>query len=199
MALITAANFRQHYPQLTGTGEDTVLDALIARADALMAAWCGFRPYDGSNRSLTSQSYALKYSAPSAVDPRALCLCARPLSAVSAVEVDVTGFFTGDEEALVEGTDFVVDLEEGILIRADGEIWPVALKGISVEFTAGFSSTPADLVAIAAAEVRHLWNLRNTQGESAYGMGPDSATLADADALIPLAVQQALAPYRVCA
>lgn len=199
MALITPANFREHFPALTGTGEDSVLTTLIARADDLLAAFCGFRPYDGVIHSLTQQSYSLKYSGPSRVDPRVLCLCTRPVGSVSTVEVDATGFFGGSEEALTEGTDFVADLEEGILLRSDGERWPVAIKGISVEFTAGFATTPPGLVAIAAAEVRHLWNLRNTQGESGYTIRGDSAQLEDWDQLIPLAVQAAIAPYRVCA
>lgn len=199
LALITPAQFRTRFPQLSGTGEDTPLTEICADADALMAAWCGFRPYNGTARSMASQSYSLKYSRPAAFDPRALCLCTHPVTAVSSVTVDTTGAFAGDETTLVEDTDFVLDEEEGILLRIDGDVWPVAIKGILVEFTAGYATTPAGLLAIAAAEVRHLWNLRNTQGETAYTMGPDSATLADFDALIPAAVQQALAPYRVCA
>lgn len=199
MALITAAQFREHYPRLTGTGEDVVLASLIARADDLMAAYCGFPEYDGGGgaHSLEEQTYTLYLDAPSSREPRALCLCVHPLTTVTSVDLDSTGAYLGDETTLTEDVDFAVNERDGILIRI-GSTWPVAFQGTRVVVEAGYASTPPGLVAIAVAAVRHLWDLRNVQGMEVATFGGQSATFADALTLLPQAVQDALLPYRSC-
>lgn len=193
MALITAAQWREHYPMLTGTDEDALIATFIDRADGLMAGFCGFPTDDNGVLTLASTTYTIRYDGPGSRMPGVLCLCVAPLISVESV--------TADGTALAEDTDFTVDLPGGRLGLVSGGAlsrWPVGFQMIEVQFHAGHASTPPDLVAICAAQVRHLWDLRATQGEAAYTMLGGGATMSDPNALVPASVQAALAPYRVC-
>lgn len=191
--LIDAATFRQHYPMLAGTAEDTLLGDFIVRADSLLADWCGFPTNDDGTTSMAASSYDLLYDGPGTRQLGLLCLGVRPLVSVETVSVDGT--------VLAETTDYTIDYPGGRLGLVSGgalSSWPVGFQRIEIEFHAGYDPVPDALVAICAAEVRHLWDLRNTQGQSQFQSFGDSQTLTDRDALIPAAVQQALAAYKVC-
>lgn len=200
MALITAAQFREHYPQLTGTAEDATLDKFIARADALMATWCGFPANDAGGTTLASATYTQYYDGPTRRDAKVLCLCVSPLVSVTSVHVDADRAY-GASTLLTEGTDFDTDLPRGALALLPDSTttrWPVAWRATKVVFVGGYATTPDDLIAITAAEVRHLWDLRRTQGQDAVVDFGQSTTLRDLDALIPAAVRSALETYKVC-
>lgn len=202
MALITAAQFKEHYPQMAGTASDTRIDTIIARADALMAAYCGYPPYSGGGgaRSMTSQSYVTYHDGPSATEPDVLCLCVRPVTAIGSIYVDTTRVY-GASSAFVSGVDFERDDLLGILVLlpAAARTWSAGFRSIKASFTGGFVTTPPDLVALAAMTTRHLWDLREVQGETAYGIGGDTATRTDFDAAIPASVRAMLdKAYLVC-
>lgn len=192
MALISAVQFRQHYPQLEGTDEDATLDLFIGRADGLMADYTGFPVPDGAQgRTLEQATYTVHPTGPVLGRPKALCLGIFPIVSVTSVDANGT--------ALVEGVDYEVDPDAGILWLLPGasiSAWPVGDRVNEVVVEAGFAApTPPALVAITVAAVRHLWDLRNVQGVSAYGRGGDSATRVDADTTLPASVKAALRRY----
>jgi hypothetical protein len=198
MALITAAQFREHYPQLAGTAEDTLLGSFIDRADALMAKYCGYRRNTSGLMSMASSTYALKYDGPSS-QGTVLPLGAAPIISVQHAYIDTLRVFGATTE-LVQGTDFDLDIPGGRLSLLPGSAytrWPVAWQAIYVQFTAGFSPTPGDLVVACAATARHLWDLRNVQGQAGLTVFADSTTRTDLDTLIPAAVRTVLDAYRV--
>lgn len=196
MALITAAQVREHYPQITGTGEDVILDTMIGRVDALMAAYCGFPAYDGGQiRSLEDQTYTLYLDAPRFAEPACLDLGIRPVVSVTSAHVDTAWDYGGD--AAVSAGDMVLDGRRGLLwLRPDASSsWAEAPRANKVVIVAGLSTTPPDLVAAAAMAVRHLLTLRHQQGVASFSGGGQSVTRADADVLLPTAVREALASY----
>ena len=186
--MITAAQFREHFPQLEGTAEDTLLDTFIARADGLMADYCGFpMPDAGDARTLGDETYTRRLDGPMLSNRKALCLGVRPVVSITSVDADGT--------ALTENTDYEVDREEGILWLLPGGAltnWPVGHRVIEVELVAGFATAPPALVAITAMAVRHLWDLRQTQGYSSYSRDDYSSTREDVDHALPAAVRSAL-------
>lgn len=195
MALITPAQFKEHYPQLTGTAEDSVLTTLIARVDALFALYCGYPVPDAGARTMESATYTLYFDGASRTNGRTLQLGIRPIVSVTSIHSDPDwDYGVGD---LVDSSDYVVDTMEGAVhLRPDSsEAWPSGHRSIKAVVVAGYSSTPADLVALVALAVRHLWDLRRTQGTSQYQVSGDQRTLTDADALIPAHVRSLLGPY----
>lgn len=192
MAVLTPDEFLVYYPQIEGDAEDPVFVELIDAADSLIAAYCGFpRTVDGVF-TLTEADYLVWLDGPSLVQAAALCLCAHPVTAVTELHADLTR--TYDAGSL--RTDWTLDGERGLVVLDYGATaWPVGFRAIQVAFTAGYAVTPPALRAIVATVVRHLWDRRNVQGQTAYGMGGDSASLTDTDALIPAAARDALWPY----
>jgi hypothetical protein len=200
MALITPAQFKEHHPGLVGTSEDTKLESYISRVDGLMASYLRFPPYDAASgaRSLEDRTYTLHLDGPTPLQRDALCLCVHPIVSVTTVHVDRTRVY-GASSLLVEGTDFSVDTDEGLLIRAYGSTWPVAWRGIRVVCVAGFATTPPELVALTVAAVRHLWDLQGVAGKSSYTVLGDSTERTDLDSLLPEAVRSGLDLYKRCA
>ncbi len=196
MALITAAQVREHYPQIVGTGEDTLLDTMITRADGLIAAYCGYPAYDGGTvRTLEDQTYTLYLDGPRFTEPQCLDLGIRPVVSVTSAHVDSAWDYGSD--AQVATADMVLDARAGLLwLRSDASSsWEDSPRANKVVIVAGFASTPPDLVAAAAMLVRHLLALRHQQGVGTFSAGGQSATRSDADELVPAAVREALAPY----
>lgn len=200
MALITAAQFREHYPKLEGTGQDALLATLITRADALMAAFCGYPQLDDGSFTLEDTTYTVYPHGPRrGGDPATVCLCIRPIVSITSVHVDTTRVY-GAGSLLAEGTDYDVHNIAGSLDLLPGgslEVWPVTRRAIKVVAVAGYTTTPPGLVAIAAQAVRHLWDLRAQSRETSVNFREGGADYSGADWLLPEAVQRALAPYRV--
>jgi hypothetical protein len=199
--MLSPAQFRLWYPALEGVDSDDELTEIIAGAMALIALYLGYPEASDGSRSLGLKTYTFHLSGPAARQPLALCLCVRPIGSVVSLSVDPLWAY-GPATELVENTDFVVDADAGIILlltTGARTSWPTAYRAIRVEVTAGYATLPAWLVPLVVATVRHLWDRRNVQGETSYGVGGDSASLTDADALIPKAVRDLLDPLRVCA
>lgn len=197
MALITAAQVKEHYPQLTGATEDTVLDTLIARADGLMAAFCGFPPPDSGGHTLEDVTYTLYFDEPSHDDPRRIDLGVKPVVSVTTAHSDSNLDYGAT--TLIASTEYFVETKKGRLhLRPDAShSWSVGSLANRIVLVAGFATTPPALVALAAMAVRHLWDLRGVQGVSSQTMGGDTSVRSDATEILPLAVQDGLGPYRI--
>lgn len=199
MPLLTPGNFRVWYPALEGTDSDPELEVIIESAMALISLYLGYPEADDGTRSFALKTYTFDLSGPARLQPLALCLCVRPLVTVTSVTADTTWVFG---TPLVQGTDYVVDLHQGAILLKPGGVltsWPSAFRAIRVVVTAGYATLPSWLLPLVVEVTRHLWNRRATQGQESFGFAGDSASLADADALLPKAVRDLLDPLRMCA
>lgn len=196
MAILTAAQFKAHFPQLVGTTEDTIIDGIIAEVDDLIASYIGFPETDAGGHTMMSSTYTLYLDRPAPQEQRALCVCLHPIVTITSVNIDADWAY-GAATLLVAGTDYTHDSQHGlVLILPDSTYtWPTAYRATKVVLVAGYTTAPAGLRAIAAAATRHLWNLRQVQGQSAMGFAGDSVTLTDTEVLLPAAVKDALQAY----
>lgn len=194
-ALISPAEWRVYYPALEGDDEDDVIEELIDATDNLLAAYAGFPLTINGSYTLLPATYESFLDGPSLLQSAVLCLCVHPLIDVTDLRADVTRAY-GDDTIRVLETDFDMDQTRGLLIlRPGASAWPVGYRAIRVQFGGGWDPVPPGLRAICAATVRHLWDRRQTQGQSSYSSLGDSASLTDTDALIPQAARDAMWGY----
>lgn len=199
MAIITAEQVRDHFPQLDGTGEDSVLDTLVGRADGLLAQYFGMPRTDGAVWTLEQATYTRRLQGPDYTAPRRLRLGVKPVISVTSVHQDLDEEFGSSTE--VVAADRELDAAEGILYSTPGASfggWYRGNKGdrpIKVVLEGGWATAPEPLVAIVATQVRHLWELGMTQGvDAATGAGV-SETRRGFDALIAPQVRGPAAPF----
>lgn len=193
MALITPAQVREHLPQATGTGDDTILATLVDRVDGLMAIFCGWPANDLSTYTLQSSTYTL-YPMPDSDRVRALDHGLRWVGTITSAHVDEAWDYAA--ASAVASGDMVIDNREGVLwLRPDsGSAWSTSDRANKVVLTCGFSTAPEWLVVVAASAVRHLL-MKRRMGEvqSQSGSG-GTVTPQDQDDLLPKAVRASLSP-----
>lgn len=190
--LATVANFHTRYPQLgTSSDEDAAITELLNDAGELIAAFSGYPAKVGGGFSMEVSSYQLFSDGPSFAVGAALCACVRPIVTVTSVHADTTRVYAAGA-LLVEGTDFTVDSLGGVLIRTYPNSWPTGYRAVKLVLTAGYATTPPGLRAIACAAARHLWDQRAVAGQDSYSFAGGSASLSDAERLLPASVKDAL-------
>jgi hypothetical protein len=191
--VISAAQFREIYPALTGTAEDPVIEALIDRADALIADYIRFPRVDGVVGTLAATTYTFHLGEDwvNVDDDRCLELPVRPLVSLTTAHRSIE--WTWDATTLVDSGDLVVDLELGEvwLTPSSGLAWLSESRANRVVCVAGWSTLPEPLVQLVAMAVRHLLDRRRNQGRA----GPTDSPLVDTDVLLPDAVKEGLATY----
>lgn len=193
MALITAAQVREHYPALQGTGEDARLATMIARANELMAAYCGFpRPAGGGSRTLEAAEYVSYLDSPRLDDERILDLPVYPVISVESVHVDAAWDY--DSSTLVDSAEYELVAETGELyLRGSSTIaWVTSSRAQRVAYTAGFATTPPALVALAATAVRALLDGGHAPGITSLSVAGQSSTREPVSSLLPPAVRAGL-------
>lgn len=195
MALITASQVREHFPQLQGSADDVLLDTLIARADGLMALWCGFPRPDAGAHTLAAATYTFFPRAPDPDEPRRIALPLYPIASLTTVHVDPDELYGAS--TLVAGGDLLLDGQAGEvwLTRQSTRTWASSGRANKFVVVGGFAATPPDLVALAAGVVRHLLDRRRAQGTQAQTQLGVSVTNNDPDALLPEAVRDMLGQY----
>ncbi|MEN9814120.1 MAG: hypothetical protein RLZZ412_102 [Verrucomicrobiota bacterium] len=195
MPVITAARVRTLMPDLTGTGEDTTIEALIDVADAQIAQWCGMaRPSSGAY-TLGSTAYILREpDLHVAHDGMRVLLRVHNVTAWTSLHSDELRAFGSD--TLVDSADYETD---ALMVAFDilPNKNPVTLvrRGVKATVTAGWSTLPDDLEQAVAMQARHLFTLRRSQGQSSVSEAGVSVSLRDET--IPAAVAQIVAPYRI--
>lgn len=207
MALCTAAQARLHIPSLTSTGEDTNLDALITRADALFANWCGYpsvvavSPTFGVVASMEDTTYVVYNGLGGRVrvlDSRHLRCDIWPVISVTSVYDDTTEAYG---TAVTSTTYTLIDGNQGLIAynANSGAAWAnpesPLVRNIKLTVVAGWVTIPADLIEATCLQVKHWWDLRHTQGRTNVSVGAGSAGLRDET--MPAAVRELLAPYRL--
>ena len=209
MALITAPQAREKIPSLSGTGEDTLLDTMIAAAGVAFARYCGYPAASvGGNPSMEAATYTryMDGPRPSATTPEGRALEARcltlevwPVNSITSIEDDPTWDFDG-ASYLVASTDYTLrDGNRGLVVlkstAAHGQ-WSSIDGAIKVVYSGGFSAGPATLKELCKHAVRHAYDLRATQGKTNLSQGGVSIGLRDEDYL-PALVKQGLDNFRL--
>ncbi len=174
MALITAAEARVFIPSLTGTTDDTELDTLIVRADALMAAWCGWGIADGASASsFEDATYTEYHDGPT--ENGSLALRVRPVVSVTTIHDDSDWSYS----TLVGSSDYTTDLRAGRvwLNPTATHSWSSAHRAIRVVYVAGFATIPEEIKQATCLLVAHWWRLRSTQGRQSISKGTGSESV----------------------
>lgn len=194
MALISTTEAKQHLPALEGTGEDSLISTLIDRTGRVFARYCGYPPASvGGNPTMESATYTL-YLDGSGCDT--LRFPVWPVSSITSIYDDPTRGYSSTY--LVPSTDYTVDGDEGLVVLATTGTWGAfssAKRAVKATFVAGYATVPDDLKLAACLYVRHLWDLRHTQGRASVVEG--NATGSMREETIPAAVRELLAPYRL--
>lgn len=197
MALITAAQAREKIPSLTGTGEDTLLDTMIAAAGVAFARYCGYPAASvGANPTMEQTTYTRYQDGPGGRD---LVLEVWPVNSVTSIEDDPTRDFDGSAY-LVASTDYTVrDGNRGLVVlkstAAHGN-WSRIDGAIKVVYSGGFAAGPATLKELCKHAVRHAYDLRATQGRTNLSQGGVNVGLRDED-FLPAIVRQGLDSFRL--
>jgi len=184
LTLPLASVAREAIPQLSATGEDTEITALIARADSAIAAFCGFPPASaGAGPTLESATYTEYLDGPSCIDPQILRLRVRPLGTVTSVHDDRDRDWSYGSADLVDSGDYTVDDQKGHVVLHTNSThgsWSNGTRILKVIYTAGFDTGASALATWAIIQtVAHWWNLRPTAGVTASTVDGDSETLGD--------------------
>lgn len=199
MTLPTAAVVRGWIPSLGGTGEDTTLDLFIARADAVLASWCGFPAASQSvDPTMEATTYTHYLDGPTSTDPRLIRLPVRPVASVTSVHQDDTGDASYATE-IVSGDRVLDDLAGTIWLTPDATSiggWMTRRRAIKVVYSAGIN-TGADLRTVTAISmlVAHWWQARRSSGLSQVSMGDMSQAMVSGE--IPAAVREVMWPLRM--
>lgn len=164
MALITAAEARAYIPDLSGSGEDSALDVIIARVGEHIARACGYpAPTTGGTPTMESASYVRYYDPRRAVHGDALSLGVWPVTAVASVYDDPDEAY-GSSTEVVSGNWVLVGDRGLIRVKPTAShTWSASgERAIKVSFTAGYATVPVGLKDAAARAVRDLWASRQT-------------------------------------
>lgn len=195
MPVITAARVRTLMPDISGTGEDTTIEAMIDAADAQIAQWLGMARPSSGTYTLGSAAYVLREpDLHVAHDGRRVLLRVHNVTAWTSLYSDPLRVFGAD--TLVSSDDYETDaLMCAFDLLPSATALTLERRGVKASITAGWSTLPDDLEQAVAMHVRHLFTLRRQQGQSSTSEGGVSVSLRDET--IPAAVAQMLAPYRI--
>jgi hypothetical protein len=195
MPVITAARVRVLMPEITGTGEDTTIEALIDAADAQIAQWCGMARASSGAYTLGSTAYVLREpDLHVSADGRRVLLRVHNVTAWTSLYSDPLRAFGSD--TLVDSATYETDaLMCAFDLLPSATALTLERRGIKASVTAGWSTLPDDLEQAVAMQTRHLFTLRRSQGQSSVSEGGVSVSLRDET--IPATVAQIVAPYRI--
>lgn len=196
MASITAAEARLYLPELTGTARDTALDTLIARAEDVLARYCGF--YDESDPdadltfAATSRTVYLD-----GTGKRYITLPFGPLQSVTSVYDDVEREYNADD--LVAASDYEVFHRDGpeLWLKLDSVhgLWQVGTRNVKLTGSIGYSTVPAAIKGCIARLAAHYYRLASPRA-GAQSMSGGGQTQAFRDETIPPAILHDLARFR---
>lgn len=195
MALATAAQVKLYLRSLQGTAEDATIDSLVARFDAIAAAWCGF-PSASLTTSPTFEDVTLTLylDGPGGQELHT----ARPIQSVTSIH-DSTDRSYGSGDLVASG-DYTIFGDEG-LIRLDDDsahgAWSETRRGIKLIAVMGYTTTPSALKHACGIQVAFWYQNRETAGRRSVSQGGGSISMSDAGLSLLPEVKEALAPYRL--
>ena len=173
MALLTAAEARLLIPGLTGTGDDTKLDTLIAAAGHFIAAWAGWPAASaGGAKTIENTAHTLYLTGEGG---RALHLPLYPIASAGVTTIHDDSTWVYGSGSLVAAGDYgdgdAVDSLEGV-IRLDWDsihgAWSNGVeRAIKVVAEFGWDTVPEQVKLGARMIVKGSWDDRNVQGRLA--------------------------------
>ena len=184
----------------TGTGEDAELDVLIARADSVLAGWCGFPAASaGAHPTLEAATYTEYMDGPASIDPRSLRLAVRPVATITSVHDDTDRDWAYGAADLVDSGDYTLADGDGVnWLHSDAThgSWGRDSRIIKVIYIAGYDTGAHGAITQGiTALVAHWWLQRSTAGIEAETLGDSPITPSDAS--IPAHVRQIMWPVRI--
>ncbi|MEO0602307.1 MAG: hypothetical protein AAF211_12770 [Myxococcota bacterium] len=169
MALVTAAQVRELLPQVR---DETAIDAAIARAEAVLAAWLFFRPSDAGEYVLEDATYT-EFVEPQQVRGRELHLRMRPVIAITSIHQSVDE--TYDTDDLVDPSEYELQPEEGwVLSRRAASFggWSRGYRALRAIYVAGLGTPgngPQDVQLAVAWQTQQIlrgsWKLRQPEDD----------------------------------
>lgn len=203
MTLPTAAVVRTHgLPELgASTAEDSNIDTLIARADSVLAEYCGFPAASASvDPTLESTTYTHYLNGPSVMDGRLIRLPVRPVTSVTSIHDDQDRDWTYGAADLVDSGDYTLDGVKGEVWLHDdaahGTSWGSGARILKVIYVAGFD-TGADtrITQAITALVAHWWSTRYTAGQESVTL--TDTTISASPKMIPDHVRELVAGIKM--
>jgi hypothetical protein len=196
VALITTSEAKQQIPGLTGTAEDTLLTELITITGRVFAQYCGYPAATaGAQATMESQSYTLYLDGPGG---RELVVPVWPVTAVASIYDSADRRYGADE--LVASTDYTLIEGQRGLVELDWDAqhgtWSTRRRAIKITCTAGWVTVPDAVKHAARLMVRHLYDLRQTQGKTSQSIAGGSVALPPPTSM-PVEVRELLGPYRL--
>jgi len=179
VSAVTLATVKAALPGYGGSTDDTQLQTEIDRAEAQVAAFCGWPSSDAGGRGFASATYTL-HPSPSLTVPRLLPL---PFAAASVTGAYVTETDTYDATTLVDPADYTLT-DDGLWATATA--WTRTPRGCRVVCVAGWASgsSPDTVEAAVVAQTLHRWRiLRSGQG---IASATQQGTSVQRDALVAL-------------
>lgn len=188
MASLTAAEAREAIPGLTGTTQDTAIETIVGRVDALIAKYLGFQPPSAAANPSFETSTLIRYlDGPMFDDPGALALGVYPVQSVTSIYDDPTRGYAAD--TLVDSDDYTLDGQTGIVwlspTGAHGS-WSKGKRAIKATIVAGWATVPKAIKEAAIREVAARWRWRNiptTTQNSSKGSASNSTRPPENDLL----------------
>jgi len=177
------------------TSNDTFFSRVITQASTAISNYCNrVFQVETVQDLIYEERDAFPYQVPGGV--RKLQVSRFPIVEITSLVEDVT--------TLVEGTDFMTDQKRGQLIRLNPTtgypiMWPS--KPITVIYSAGFASEPADIqdAVIRLVKLRYFARTRDPllKQENADGVGSSTYWVGPTDTGLPPDIQDLLDNYRV--
>ena len=199
MALLTAERARGYLAATTNGSADPELSQLCEVVSRAFARICG---YPGRSPTMEPADY-VRY-----VDGRGgrdLVVDVAPLISVTEIRDDATLDWT-DDTYLVDAADYAIvapsDDAWGFgLVRLTSTsahgAWSTRTGAIRVTCRAGWTEIPEDLADLAGRCVRHLYDLRQTQGKRSISPVPGGNISYDDPAWLPPWALAGLGSYRL--
>jgi len=172
--VVSLADAKAHL-NITTTSYDAELPRYLDAATDLCENYVG--------RPLRRRSFTEAYDG----GAQSVLLRNSPVITVSGVTVSGTAY-----------TGYTLDAGNGILwydATAAGS-WPTGRQAVSVVYTAGYASPPADVVQAVLEATRHLWTTQRGAMSARNPLGGDEYAAASGWSL-PRRVMELLEPYRV--
>tara|TARA_R110002020_G_scaffold102600_10_gene240793 strand:- start:2628 stop:3236 length:609 start_codon:yes stop_codon:yes gene_type:complete len=196
MAIVTASQVRDYIPTLTGDGDDTLLNTLVSRFNAVAAAYMGYPKQSSGAVSLESGTYIEHIDGPGGRD---LTLTVKPVSSITSIYDDPDLDYT-DSADLIAASDYTLYSHEGRVVldyNATDASWSTGYRHIKATYVGGYTGAnmPKAIQHAACLQVAHWYAGRSHIGRTNLSSQGQTVALKTLE-LLP-EVRMALQPYRL--
>lgn len=198
MSLITVAEAKGLLPGLDpgGSGDDSLLTAMISALGAAFARYCGYPATTaGASPTMEQATYTRYQDGPGGRD---LVLEVWPVGTITSIEDDPTEDFDGSTY-LVANADYTLRSPNRGLVKlkstATHGAWSEGKGSIKAVYQGGFATITEEIKHLAKMGVKNWHQLRANQGKASVS-GDGGESFRDEE-FLPLLVRRGLAPFRL--